>query len=431
MASKRKRWESEGVEKSNEEGNNINVEWKQLREEAASMAAAILGARRAKKRYIGVRQRPSGRWVAEIKDTIQNIRLWLGTYDTAEDAARAYDEAARLLRGANTRTNFSPSQCSSSPALPPKIAKLLLVRLKSRNMMVTTTPFPCSSNHYEEENKVESKPEPEPQFYHQIEEPFYGNFLDMVGIVGVDDESYHGASSSSSAITTCDYGFGTNEENSIQEGSWEDFKLGERNGVNVVVEESYCGASYSSYAITTCGYNSGGTNEENSNQEGSREDFKLGEGNGVNVVEESYYGASYSCDYNIATTNEENSNQEGSGEDLKFDYHSGDNVYDENNQIVMSGKGEFEECDVGVRDFQFLDIAGSLSYSLSPFEIAEEMVGPIEEEKDEVGDSLLGRESFRMKYERKFSACLYTLIGVSECLRLQVEPENAKDLEKF
>ncbi|KAM3397627.1 ethylene-responsive transcription factor ERN3 [Capsicum galapagoense] len=61
------------------------------------------------RKFVGVRQRPSGRWVAEIKDSSQRVRLWLGTYDTPEEAARAYDEAARALRGENARTNFAPS----------------------------------------------------------------------------------------------------------------------------------------------------------------------------------------------------------------------------------------------------------------------------------------------------------------------------------
>ncbi|XP_015158904.1 ethylene-responsive transcription factor 7-like [Solanum tuberosum] len=97
-------------------------------------AAAILNG--ARKKFVGVRQRPSGRWVAEIKDTIQKIRVWLGTFDTAEEAARAYDEAACLLRGANTRTNFWPSSSPSTSALPPKITKLLLRRLRERNKSV-------------------------------------------------------------------------------------------------------------------------------------------------------------------------------------------------------------------------------------------------------------------------------------------------------
>ncbi|KAK1410939.1 hypothetical protein QVD17_37482 [Tagetes erecta] len=75
-------------------------------------------------KFIGVRQRPSGRWVAEIKDTTQKIRMWLGTFETAEEAARAYDEAACLLRGSNTRTNFVTHVSHNSP-LASRVRNLL------------------------------------------------------------------------------------------------------------------------------------------------------------------------------------------------------------------------------------------------------------------------------------------------------------------
>ncbi|KAK8541898.1 hypothetical protein V6N13_137519 [Hibiscus sabdariffa] len=76
-------------------------------------------------KFVGVRQRPSGRWVAEIKDTTQKIRMWLGTFETAEEAARAYDEAACLLRGSNTRTNFVTKASSSDSPLAYRIRNLL------------------------------------------------------------------------------------------------------------------------------------------------------------------------------------------------------------------------------------------------------------------------------------------------------------------
>ncbi|KAK4839824.1 hypothetical protein QYF36_025292 [Acer negundo] len=93
-----------------------------------------------RRKFKGVRQQASGRWAAEIRDPSKCIRLWLGKFNTAASAVRAYDEEAISFRGRNALTNFPMTHLSSKSKVidPGKLSKPI-----PENTVLTVTAPEC------------------------------------------------------------------------------------------------------------------------------------------------------------------------------------------------------------------------------------------------------------------------------------------------